>query len=266
MTRVSRFASKQNLMLPTIVEEESYEQPSLYGSSPASSWHSDSFTLDPSWGMAIDGQFDQQYAGMQMANWHAAAEEEQMEVDEDELLLAAIDMRLQELLYLRGQRQAAAAASKGKPSGIPATFAAAAGSTHPLSFAPGATATLETKGNSSYSRQQPGLSLNSAWGGGFMPAALAGSMQAAHPSSCPTNSAFSSDCRKQPSVQVSMAMPGQNGLPPRADLCTMGSMAPAPPCNDAAQMAALKLQQMQEIQRLQMTLQQELFQLLQQGC
>lgn len=131
-------------------------------------------------------------------------------MDAEEMLLAAIDLRLQQLLQLRDQRQAAAAqrAARTAPPAPPATPAAA-----------------------------PALPVWYDASGASTPAA-------------PANTAG-----------VSFDWPGPEVMQQQA--C---QLAATQGVNDAVLSAASKLQQLQAVQRMQLALQRELFELLAYGC
>lgn len=138
------------------------------------------------------------------------------EVDAEELLLAAIDARLQQLITMRDQRQAAAALRVQRPVAPPAPAAPA-----PYGFSPAPAAPT------------------AAPAAGFWPGAGA-----------------------VPACGYTPAGPAM-----QQQVCAEQMlMCQAPAQMDAGLLAASKLQQLQAVQAMQMSLQRELLELLARGC
>jgi hypothetical protein len=122
--RVSRFASKASLMLPTITEDEAVEVCDMSGSPSWSSCISWSSGCQPY--ISCSRDYPVAYEGV--VDWQS-----ETEPDAEELLLAAIDERLQQLIAMRDQRHAAAALRAQRPVAPPAQAAPAV---HGLAPAP----------------------------------------------------------------------------------------------------------------------------------
>lgn len=105
--RVSRKLRSNNtlpMMLPTISEDEEVDFEMLYSSSPTSSCTSSSCSVDNRQPASYETCSAQLSLSLEQQQQQLEAE-----LNAEEMLLAAIDMRLLQLLELRDQRQAAAA-------------------------------------------------------------------------------------------------------------------------------------------------------------
>lgn len=127
--RVSRFASKASLMLPTITEDEAVEVCDMSGSPSWSSCISWSSGCQPY--ISCSRDYPVAYEGV--VDWQS-----ETEPDAEELLLAAIDERLQQLIAMRDQRHAAAALRAQRPVAPPAPAAPAVHGLAPAPAAPAA--------------------------------------------------------------------------------------------------------------------------------
>lgn len=130
--RVSRFSYGG---LPTIEEDQTYEATSYASGSPASTSSSSLTWTGNSMDWHCDGPVDSTHTSQDIRpifvfeqccpdNQQACNQQycgpTEADVDAEELLLAAIDMRLRELLQMRAQRQAAAACkARSAPAAAP---------------------------------------------------------------------------------------------------------------------------------------------------